>query len=281
MKRGRRNDFDWVFSAIQLLGVLAAFSLIYAPLRQLLVQLGVMAIVLALFALLVGTGILIVRLAFRRRNSMSAPLRVHDLSTLEPVELESHPCHVPSLCSFTERLRTMDWFQFEKIVAAAYRKAGYNVTRRGGANPDGGIDLILQKDGEQIAVQCKHWKTRDVGVRVVREFLGALMDAGLKKGVFVTLCGSTGEAKQLAERHGIEILNETAVVKMLESIDASYDPQMLAILNDTTKYCPKCESVMVLRTAAQGPNPGSQFWGCSNYPGCRFTMPVSPVAGAP
>src|SRR5881394_3082669 len=111
MKRGRRNAFDLVLSAIQLVGILAAFSLIYPPLRQLLLQLGVMAIALALFALVALIGILITRLVFRRRNSMSAPLRAHDLSTLEPVELESHPCHVPSLCSFTERLRTVDWFQ--------------------------------------------------------------------------------------------------------------------------------------------------------------------------
>jgi len=170
---------------------------------------------------------------------------------------------------------TIDWFQFEKAVAAAYHKLGYSVTRRGGANPDGGIDLVLEKNGVQTCVQCKHWKTRAVGVRAMREFLGALTDAGLKNGVFVTLCGYTGEAKQLAEKHDIEILNETALANLLESIDAGYDPEMLAILNDTTKYCPKCDGVMALRTAVKGSNPGSQFWGCSNYPRCRFTMPVS------
>ncbi len=122
---------------------------------------------------------------------------------------------------------------------------------------------------------AKHWKTRDVGVRAVREFLGALTDAGLKKWVFVTLCGYTGEAKQLAEKHGIEILNETALVSLLELTEASSDPGMLAILNDTTKYCPKCDGVMVLRTAVKGSNPGSQFWGCVDYPRCRFTMAVS------
>ncbi len=33
--------------------------------------------------------------------------------------------------------------------------------------------------------------------------------------------------------------------------------------------CPKCGSVMVLRTAKSGTNQGGQFWGCPNYPRCR------------
>lgn len=35
--------------------------------------------------------------------------------------------------------------------------------------------------------------------------------------------------------------------------------------------CPACSSPMVMRTAKRGPNPGSQFWGCSQYPECRET----------
>jgi four helix bundle suffix protein len=33
--------------------------------------------------------------------------------------------------------------------------------------------------------------------------------------------------------------------------------------------CPQCGSLMVLRTAKGGKNPGSQFWGCSKYPDCK------------
>jgi restriction system protein len=38
--------------------------------------------------------------------------------------------------------------------------------------------------------------------------------------------------------------------------------------------CPACGKAMVLRTARQGPRAGSQFWGCSGYPGCTATLPV-------
>ena len=86
-----------------------------------------------------------------------------------------------------EQLRAIDWFQFGKLVALVYRKLGYAVTRRGGANPDGGIDLMIEEDGQRMAVQCKQWKTRNVGMKAVREFLGALTDAGNQNGVFITL----------------------------------------------------------------------------------------------
>jgi four helix bundle suffix protein len=39
-------------------------------------------------------------------------------------------------------------------------------------------------------------------------------------------------------------------------------------------HCPKCGQTMVLRTARQGPNAGSQFWGCSGYPNCRGTRKI-------
>lgn len=38
-----------------------------------------------------------------------------------------------------------------------------------------------------------------------------------------------------------------------------------------TGICPRCAGKLVLRTAKNGPNAGNQFYGCSNYPRCKFT----------
>jgi restriction system protein len=173
------------------------------------------------------------------------------------------------------KLRSIDWFQFEKLVALTYRKLGFTVCRRGGANPDGGIDLLIRKDGETSAVQCKQWRNTEVGVRQLREFLGALTDAKVQKGIFVTLRGYSDAAKQLADKHGIEILDETGLARMLESTDVVFTPEAARAMSDETKRCPKCEREMVLRTAGKGPDAGKQFWGCSGYPKCRFTMQLS------
>lgn len=39
---------------------------------------------------------------------------------------------------------------------------------------------------------------------------------------------------------------------------------------DDELICPKCGGVLVLRTAAKGANAGKQFYGCSNFPKCRY-----------
>ncbi|MCM1048404.1 MAG: NERD domain-containing protein [Clostridiales bacterium] len=37
------------------------------------------------------------------------------------------------------------------------------------------------------------------------------------------------------------------------------------------RICPKCGAELVLRTAKKGKHVGEQFYGCSNYPKCRYT----------
>jgi predicted RNA-binding Zn-ribbon protein involved in translation (DUF1610 family) len=38
----------------------------------------------------------------------------------------------------------------------------------------------------------------------------------------------------------------------------------------STPICPKCGAKLVLRTAKKGANIGNQFYGCSNFPKCRY-----------
>lgn len=43
---------------------------------------------------------------------------------------------------------------------------------------------------------------------------------------------------------------------------------------DSTITCPKCKNELVLRTVKSGDKAGSQFYGCSQYPKCRYTKQV-------
>ena len=293
-RRRRRHDDSLIELVARLVVVVFALSLISPQVRQMIAAVGFVAICGAGVVLVAGLGWVIYRFATRERRT-SFILRSVRCDTLE-VEVAEEPkppqprtdlgeyvnfngsnlkqAKPHTTAELIEQLRKIDWFQFEKLVALVYRKLDYAVTRRGGANPDGGLDLIIEKDGQRWAVQCKQWKTWNVGVKPVREFLGALTDNGIQKGILITLCGYTGGAKQLADKHGIEIINETGLAQMIEDTDARYDPETLEILNDKRKFCPKCEAELVLRTAKKGHGAGSLFWGCSAYPRCRFTMPV-------
>jgi Restriction endonuclease len=291
MARRRSRDNDWLEPIVAFVG-LAVLAIVFMPdLRPIVFAVGIIALIVFAVVALGAVVFGIYRLATPERNMhtmtgnvLAPPSRVPDQIPdnyqLEPKhdDPESEPEPLPkpeSPIDLIEPMHSMDWFQFEKVVGHVYQKLGYAVTRRGGANPDGGIDLIIEKDGQRTAVQCKQWKAWKVGVRTIREFVGALSIAKIQKGIFITVRGYTVEARQLAEDHGIEIMDETGLARMLESTDARFDPDVLELLHDTRKFCPKCERQLVVRVAENGPNPGSKFWGCSGYPqGCRFTMPI-------
>jgi hypothetical protein len=94
--------------------------------------------------------------------------------------------------------------------------------------------------------------------------------------IIVMLCGYTSDARWLADAHCIEIVNEAG----LGSCWPGTAPKLLAALHDDRKVCPKWESEMRLRTARKGGSAGSQFWGCSTYPRCRYTVPFDPRGNA-
>lgn len=176
------------------------------------------------------------------------------------------------ILTLEEKLDRLDWFQFEKVVGMLYSSRGCQVERRGGANPDGGIDLVVKTASNQFAVQCKFWKTNEVGVRQVRELIGALQDARIPKGVIASIKGFTDPAKELAARQNIELLGKSAVLQMLN--EARFTPhirEIKAVMESDDKYCPRCERPMLRRTCKKD---GSQFWGCSAYPRCRSTMDI-------
>ena len=44
--------------------------------------------------------------------------------------------------------------------------------------------------------------------------------------------------------------------------------------NASIPVCKRCGARMVLRTGQSGARKGQKFWGCSNYPVCRFTISI-------
>jgi restriction endonuclease Mrr len=120
--------------------------------------------------------------------------------------------------------------QFEKLLARLYYKLGYTVTRCSHTDLDTNIDLIIHKNGELCAVQCKYWKNWSLGVRPLHDFVDDLHTSGIPSGIVITLNGYTAAAKRLADEHRIQFIDEFALAKMLAHTDASFDPEILSIL---------------------------------------------------
>lgn len=167
--------------------------------------------------------------------------------------------------SIRESLGEIDWYQFEKFCAAVLRSEGYAVERKGGAQPDGGVDLIAAKDGHATLVQCKHWRTWTVQEKVVRELLGSMTHYKVSRGALYTLAGATKPAEAFAWQHGIEIVDGAALAARAKA--GLSDVLLTSLLDSREHRCPKCEAPMVWRTGDFTP-----FWGCSTYPRCRAVL---------
>ncbi len=63
--------------------------------------------------------------------------------------------------------------------------------------------------------------------------------------------------------------------KWLKELDPSDEPveqpETKEPLNATdVRACPRCGGSLVLRISKKGEHSGEQFWGCENYPKCRY-----------
>ena len=114
-------------------------------------------------------------------------------------------------------INSMHWREFEKLVGEAFRKQGYRVTETADG-ADGGIDLILRKEDETILVQCKHWKTRKVGVKVVRELYGILIDKGADEVNIVCSGHYTDDAKKFVSNKPIHLIDGNQLLSLVEGL---------------------------------------------------------------
>ncbi len=94
---------------------------------------------------------------------------------------------------------------FEQAVANLFRNIGFTaeVSNRGG---DGGVDIILQKAGRRIAVQCKRYKSA-VGPHVIRDLWGTMNYLNFNEGCIVTTTGFTKGVTEFANDKHIFLID--------------------------------------------------------------------------
>ncbi|MBB2758840.1 UNVERIFIED_ORG: restriction system protein [Xanthomonas campestris] len=181
-----------------------------------------------------------------------------------------------------ESLAAGGWRQFELLLGEAFRRQGYGVEETGLGGADGGIDLILRKDGRRTLVQCKQWKRQQVGVSVVREMYGLLAHHQAHAVKIVCIDSYTKDAERFAEGKPIELIGGEQFLGMIRTVQRQAKAQSApapirvervfaspgstastAIV--TTSY-PRCGSELVQR---RNRRTDKKFLGCSQFPKCR------------
>ena len=157
------------------------------------------------------------------------------------------------LVDWTTELRHLNSTEFEWLVGEVFRREGWTVQETGKTGePDGNVDLVLNKPGAKVIVQCKRWEARPVGVDEVRAFLGTLVREHLapEAGVFVTLSSFTEAARSEAEQAALQLIDGPTLHERIVQVRR-------------TEPCPICAAPMLLGKSQHG------WWLRCKAPGCR------------
>jgi restriction system protein len=175
-----------------------------------------------------------------------------------------------------DSIAALGWRHFEQLVGEAFRRQGYMVEETGLGGADGGIDLILRKDGGRVLVQCKQWRRRQIPVNVVREMYGLLAHHNADAVKIACVGTFTRDAATFAHGKPIELIGGEELVRMIR--DVQYAPTQAKRPVESVAHapaasapvasldCPRCGKTMVERSNRKT---GQKFWGCVSFPACR------------
>jgi restriction system protein len=166
-----------------------------------------------------------------------------------------------------DALRGLSPAQFEEWCADRLREQGYRVTVVGGQG-DHGIDVIAEREGERMAVQCKRWfSVRQVGEPQIRDLLGAMQHEHATSGMVLTTGQFSAAATTWAQGKPIKLWG----VEQLLAGSPPAEVKPTTLTAPATQACPSCGSDLLRRVNRKTQD---AFWGCAGYPTCRYTRPM-------
>jgi HJR/Mrr/RecB family endonuclease len=115
------------------------------------------------------------------------------------------------------KIDSMTGFEFEDFIVDLFTKLGYVVEKRKRSHEQG-LDLLLFKHGERIAVQVKR-NRRPVGNRAVQQAIAACVYYQSQRAIVVTNSTFTLPAKQLAARsNNVELWDRNVLKEKLQTL---------------------------------------------------------------
>lgn len=292
--------------ARQVLGMAASFLALAAFLYLLSKALGASSSALlqpvgqglgapAPYLLLIGAILLAVSLAIRLRHGVPPASKLDSSqhsgliggTTVFGSQLDSrmgdlvaepstHAQRPPATAWNARVFRDIEWQRFEAMCTALFAQAGFEArTQSHGA--DGGCDIWLHSqhiEGPAALVRCQHWLKKKVGIKEMREFSGVLASHKLLRGTFATTGTFSPDAREFAKANGISPLDGLGLLALISQRTVPQKKELLQIAYDGEYWRPTCATCGVKMVERRARKRGRSFWGCVNYPGCSFMLPL-------
>lgn len=115
-----------------------------------------------------------------------------------------------------EDIDLMSGIEFENFIGGLFFSYGYkySVTKASG---DQGIDVILEKDGQKIGVQCKRYNNK-ISNSAIQEVVAGISYYHLDKAIVVTNNYFTKSAEELARANNVELWDRDVLKLKLNNL---------------------------------------------------------------
>jgi len=172
-------------------------------------------------------------------------------------------------------ISTLEWRRFEQLCMELFKLKGYGV-KGTGAGADGGTDFYLYKpdvtDRPVAVVQCKSWSKKPVGVKTARELFGVMAAEKIPNAIVMVSGTFTNEAKSFTDSNRLKLIGGEQLLGMIHKLSEPAQKGLLRRMTEGDYKTPSCPSCDVKLVARKGKAERSDFWGCGNFPKCRYTM---------
>ena len=101
-----------------------------------------------------------------------------------------------------QKVREMSWDEFSAILTEAYSRDGYTVVPADG----NGYDFTLTKDGRSTLLQCRRWKSGQVGAGPVRDLAAAVDRKEAYNGICIAANAFSAPARELTKSEPITLV---------------------------------------------------------------------------
>ena len=165
----------------------------------------------------------------------------------------------------TDNYDSMSGEDFELFCADILRGNGFKDVEVTKASGDHGIDVLAKKDGVKYAIQCKRY-SKPVGNKAVQEAYSGKDIYKADVAVVMSNMNFTSQAMEDAKKLKVELWDREKIYYLQKAGKV----EVKAKAEKDNLICPKCGGELVLRTAKKGSKAGNQFYGCSNYPNCKY-----------
>lgn len=117
-----------------------------------------------------------------------------------------------------DKLYTLNPFDFEEAVAEMFRKKGFQNVKITPSSLDGGIDIIMEKNGESYGVQCKKYDPESyLKIEIVKAVIPSCQRLGLMHPVFVTTAKFSEHTRMYMRDENMWLIDGAELVKMIKS----------------------------------------------------------------